>query len=138
MRAVEQLPLLGQETHVPQSVSVDVIAAQKDQVSANRLCFQASGKEDKQVYMALGIDKGQWSRIIDGGSAHFPPNLYQQFMTICGNEIPLIYMALKRGYGLVQLRDAKDRKIAELEAKNAELQKEIETLAKYGVIQRAK
>ena len=133
MTAVEQLPLLGPETHKPQTVSLDVIAAQPDQVSANRLCFQVSGKEDKQVYMALDIDKGQWSRIMDG-TAHFPPNLYQQFMTICGNEIPLIYLALKRGYGLVQLRDAKDRRIAELEKEKAELLKEFEVLKKHGFL----
>lgn len=55
-------------------------------------------------------------------------------MDLVGNEIPLIWLANKRGYALVPLRDAKDRRIAELEQQNAELRKEFEVLKKHGFL----
>jgi len=133
----EQLALLGVLKREAQPVSDEVIRMQADMISAIKLAIQVSGREPKQLYSDLGIDKATWSKILDGQFS-FPTNKYRQFMDLVGNEIPLIWLAYSRGYALIPMRDAKDKRIQELETKNAELQKELETLAKYGVISRPK
>lgn len=118
-----------------QVISFEVIARQRDQLQAISLSIQVSGLEPKQIYKPLGIDKGTWSNIMSG-QMHFPTNKYEQFMDIVGNEILLIWLAFRRGKGLHDLVDAKDKRINDLEAKIAEKDKEIETLIKYGVLTR--
>ena len=129
----EQLALLGVMKREAQPISDDVIRMQPDFLSAIKLAIQVSGLEPKQIYNDLDIDKSTWSKILDGIFA-FPTNKYESLMDLVGNEIPLVWLAYKRGYGLVPLRDAKDRRIAELEQKNAELLKEFEVLKKHGFL----
>lgn len=136
IKPVEQLTLLGPEKRESQPVNEEVIRAQPSHLRAIQLAIQVSGREDKEVYMPLAIDKSTWSNIL-GGKFAFPTNKYEQLYDLT-NEIPLRWLAYRRGYHLVPMRTEQERRIAELEEKNAELRKEIETLAKYGVIQRAK
>lgn len=124
------------KSHAPQPVTIESIIAQPNQVAANNLCAQVSGLTDKQIHMGLSIEKSQWSKI-KSGQAHFPDNKYHEFMSLCGNEIPLIYMAFKRGKGLHDLEDGKDKIIRRQTEQIKELQGEIETLVKYGVIMKA-
>ena len=133
----QQLTLLGVLKREAQPISDEIVRMQPDFLSAIKLAIQVSGLEHKQIYGDLGIDKATWSKILDG-QLNFPTNKYELLMDLIGNEIPLVWLAHKRGYGLVPRRDAKDRKIAELEAKNSQLEREIETLVKYNVIQRPK
>lgn len=72
----------------------------------------------KGIAMDLEIDQGQWSRIWSNG-AHFPTEKLTQFMDLCNNEIPLRWLALKRGYGLYRLKTV-------LEIENEGLRKELE------------
>lgn len=102
----------------PVSISVDVIARQRNFLSALTLCVQSSGLEDKEIYMQLGIDAGHWSRIMKG-DAHFPVNRLNDLCEICGNEAPLIWWAHSRGYGLVMLKTEAERRIEELEGQLA-------------------
>lgn len=125
----------GQPMRAEQPVSLDVIYRQPDMLSAVRLAIQVSGIDEKQIFMPLGIAKAQWSRILSG-QAHFPTNKYEQFMSLTGNEIPLIWLAFRRGKGLHDLEDAKDKIIRELQERVAEQKKEIDTLVKYGVLTR--
>lgn len=136
MSAVEQLPLMDgdQPMRAEQPVSPDVVYRQPDMLSAIRLSIQVSGLDEKQVFLPLGIAKAQWSRILTG-QAHFPTNKYEQFMSLTGNEIPLIWLAFRRGKGLHDLEDAKDKTIRELQQANDDLRREIDTLVKYGVLQ---
>jgi hypothetical protein len=53
------------------SVPFGLIVAQKNFSAALSLAIQASGLDDKEVYLSLGIDAGHWSRIRKG-EAHFP------------------------------------------------------------------
>jgi len=80
----------------------------KDFLSAINLCIEVSGLEDKEIRIELGIDAAQWSRIRKG-DAHFPPNKLQSLMTVCGNEIPLIWLAHAQGYELRQLETETQR-----------------------------
>lgn len=102
----------------PVSISVDVIARQRNFLSALTLCVQSSGLEDKEIYMQLGIDAGHWSRIMKG-DAHFPVNRLNDLCEICGNEAPLIWWAHSRGYGLVMLKTEAERRIEDLETQLA-------------------
>lgn len=135
MTPVEQLELMdgGKPFRAEQPVATEVIYRQSSMLSAIRLAIQASGLEEKEVYMPLGIDKAQWSRIMSG-QAHFPTNMYEHFCDLVGNEIVLVWFAFRRGKGLHDLEDAKDKRIRELEEQVADQGKEIQTLVKYGVL----
>lgn len=96
------------------AIPLDVVARQRNFLSALTLCVQSSGLEDKEVYLQLGIDAGHWSRIMKG-EAHFPVNKLNDLCDICGNEAPLIWWARSRGYALVMLKTEAERRIEELE-----------------------
>jgi len=119
-----------------EAVTADVIFKQPDMLSALKLALQVSGREEKEIYLPLGIDKAQWSRILSG-HAHFPINKWTQLFDLLGNEIPLIWLAYRRGKGLHVLEDAKDKTIREQAVTISTLQQEIETLIKYGVLPKA-
>jgi hypothetical protein len=134
----DQLELMGgsKPLHAQQPFSEDVIYRQPDMLSALHLAVQVSGLDEKQIYLPLGLDKAQWSRILSG-HAHFPTNKWEQLISLLDNEIPLIWLAHRLGKGLHNLEDAKDKTIREQGEKIAELQREIATLVKYGVISKA-
>jgi len=48
------------------SVPIEIIKGQKSASAAFCLALQASGLEDKEVYLSLGIDAGHFSRIKKG------------------------------------------------------------------------
>jgi len=80
----------------------------KDFLGAINLCIELSGLDDKEIYLELKIDAAQWSRIRKG-EAHFPPNKLQSLMTVCGNQVPLIWLARQYGYELVQIESETQR-----------------------------
>ena len=93
-------------------VSLDVILRRKDFLSAINLCIDTSGLDDKELYLALGIDAGHWSNIRKGKpSAHFPTNKMEELMDLCSNEIPLIWLAHRRGKGVHMLETEAERQL---------------------------
>ena len=112
-----------------------LIARQPNLMAAVNLCINASGLDDKAIYLPLKIDAGHWTRIRHG-NAHFPLDKIEALQELCGNEIPLRWQNLRRGYRTVPIEDAKDARIRTLEQQNTDLQKEIDTLIKYGAIKR--
>lgn len=102
-----------------------LIARQQCLLSAIVLCVHASGLDDKEVYLSLGIDAGHWSRIMKG-DAHFPVNKLGDLMDMCGNEAPLIWLAMSRGKGLVLLKSEAERQIEELQAKLAKTEERLQ------------
>lgn len=109
----------------PVSIPDALVARQQCMLSAVVLCVQASGLEDKEVYLSLGIDAGHWSRIMKG-DAHFPVNKLGDLMDLCGNEAPLIWLAQSRGKGLVLLKSEAERRIEELETKLAKTEERLQ------------
>ena len=86
-------------------------------------CIEEGGLQDKSVCIELNIDSGVLSRA-RSSQAHFPPDKIPALMDLCGNEIPLRWLNLTRGYGMVKLKsrleaelEEKDRKLAEAELK---------------------
>ena len=105
---------------ISRSVATEVLHAQKDMLAAFNLACNVSGLEDKEIYIALDIDAGQWSRIKQGG-AHFPLNKLEELCDVLGNEILLEYLAWKRGKGVHQLETETER---QLRLTNEALQRE--------------
>ncbi len=101
-----ELPL----TRTPQRQPVEegVIQAQPKLSAAIRLAANVSGLEEKEIYLALKIDAGHWTRILNG-DAHFPVDKLCDFMDLVGNEIPLQWLAHRRGKGLVLLLSEAER-----------------------------
>lgn len=98
------------------------IAKCKDLRAALRLCIEISGLERKDVAFQIGILDNHLSRMLAENSEdnrHFPTEKIAFLMDICGNEIPLRWMAMSRGYGLYRLRTA-------LEIENEKLKTELD------------
>lgn len=125
---MEQLQLLLRDQK--RTASIDAILACPTFKESLKLCKSMSGLEDKQLAMTLEIDQGQWARIF-GNGGHFPENKLMEFMDLCQNKVPLIWLAHHCGYGLHPLMDEKDRQIEELQEQLAEAQKELEVVAKW-------
>lgn len=49
------------------SVAIEVVHAQKTAEAALSLAIATSGLDDKEIYIALDIDAGHWSRMKKGG-----------------------------------------------------------------------
>lgn len=92
-------------------------------MDAINLCIAESGLEDKEIYIPLGIDPGHWT-CIRKGSKHFPASRLEKLMDICGNDIPLVWLANKRGFELRPLLSDLEAKLEAEKARNADLVKE--------------
>lgn len=129
-----------------------IVARQPNLTAAINLCINASGLEDKEIYIPLKIDPGHWTRIRQGSHQHLNTHIHQQthrqiahfpvdkliaLMDLCGNDIPLRWLNLCRGQRTVPIESAQDARIKILEEHNNNLQKEIDILIKYSVIRRA-
>lgn len=104
----------------PPPVDMDTIIRQPSWLAAIRLCVQVSGLQDNQVGPEIGIQEAQFSRIL-AGKANFPPNKLIPLMEVCGNEIPLLWLAHHRGYGLVRLKSRLETELEASKQENAEL-----------------
>lgn len=111
----------------PQPVSPQVIHSQKDMLAAFNLAANVSGLDEKEIYLALEIDPGHWSRIRKG-EAHFPLNKLLPFCDIVGNEILLEYWARCRGKGLHLLETEAERLLRVERDKSERLQLQVDVL----------
>lgn len=124
MAAVEdaqhELPLSRQASAV--DVPIELIRSRKNKGAAFTLACDASGLDDKEIYLPLGIDKAVFSRI-KSGSVNLDDDLLDRFCALVGNRIYAEWLAWRVGCTLVeietetqrQLRVANER-IAALEA----------------------
>lgn len=92
-------------------------------MAAVNLCISAAGKCPKEAYIDLEIDKGQWSRI-QNSQAHFPHDKLLQLMDAMGNDIPLQWLAYRRGKGLHLLESEQQRIMREKDEIAARLTEE--------------
>jgi hypothetical protein len=125
--AVEQgsLPLARAVEWV--DLPVETVMKQKTFMGAVNLCITESGLEDKEIYLALGIDSGHFSNIRKG-VGHFPPNKLDDLCNLCGNDAPLIWWATKRGFGLVLLKSEAERRAEEAERRAKEAEEKLRFL----------
>jgi hypothetical protein len=127
LKAVDhpELPLARKADRV--DIPLDLVIRQPTLAAAISLCVQASGLEEKEVYLPLEIDAGHWTRIMKG-DAHFPVNKLNPLMNMCGNEAPLMWLANSRGYGLVVLKTESERRAEAAERALAEERSKVKLL----------
>ena len=108
----------------PSSVTIQEIARKKSLGDAIGLCIEAAGLEPKQVTDKLKMDKAQWSRWQSGQEGVIWPKL-ESVMDLCGNDAPLLWMNMARGYDLSSLRRCEtelERKLREANEKIAQME----------------
>lgn len=79
---------------------------------AIELCAGLGGFEnDKEFCAELDLDKAVWSQI-QTGARYFPQDKYERLFEACGNEVPLQWLADRRGYVLVPKQTEMERRLA--------------------------
>lgn len=104
----------------PVNVDLAEIQRQPTWASALSLCANKSGLQDKVVAADVGVDNAVWSRFKSGQNAPSGEQL-DKLMTRCGNEAPLMWLLLKRGYDPRSLR----RIESDVERENRELRERV-------------
>ncbi|PYE21353.1 hypothetical protein C7410_115196 [Paraburkholderia silvatlantica] len=112
-----EMPVHGEPRGL-QNAPDELVRMCRHGLDAIRLCVQLSGYTHEHIGSELGIDKGHFSRIMQG-KACFPDTKRTDLMNFCGNRAPAQYDALMTGCDLVE--KSKDAKIRELEEQLAQL-----------------
>lgn len=87
----------------PVNVDLAEIQRQPTWASALSLCANKSGLQDKIIAADVGVDNAVWSRFKSGQNAPSGEQM-DRLMTRCGNEAPMFWMLLRRGYDPRSLR----------------------------------
>lgn len=83
------------------SERANVLAEIKDINDALVRCCGMSGLDDKEIAAKLGIGYGHFTRMLNpNDSLHFPPEKIVPLMIVCGNMLPLEWLAWQMGYAL--------------------------------------
>ena len=112
--------ILG-ETQKPETVPEKLIERCNSLLQSVKLCIQYSHHSYETVREYLNIDKGNFSRMMNG-SVNLPLKKIPALMFFCGNLAILQYLAREMGYGLIPLAEDKDGRIAALEARLAHME----------------
>lgn len=103
------------------ALSIDVVRRQKSAAAALSLACSASGLDDKEIYLSLGIDPGHFSRM-KKGEAGFPPDKLNELCELVGNTIYVEWIAYQVGCTLVMVKSEAERRAEAAEAKSAQLE----------------
>ena len=112
----------------------DVLARCDSLKSALKMCIGISGMQVKEVAFNLGLDDKHLTRMLSenpNDQRHFPPDLIDKLQDCCGNEIPLRWQALRRGYGLHRLKSALEKENELLQKQLAEQQMKLSTIQEF-------
>lgn len=115
-------------------ISDDVVARCPSMKAAIKLCVEVSGLCVKEVAFHLDRDEKWVSRVLADNpedTRHFPPDLLGKLMDICGNEIPMRWLALHRGYGLHKLKSRLEEENEALQRQLEEERRKFETITEF-------
>jgi hypothetical protein len=87
-----------------------------------RAAIRHWGGSEKQVYLELGIDGGNWTRMLTG-KANFPPEMISKFCDIVQNDLVLHWLAYQRGFELRIIPKELEERLAQKDAELEELKK---------------
>lgn len=120
--ASKDLPPVAPQGELPLSrraekneVPMEMIRRQRTAAAALSLACQSSGLEDKEIYSALGVDPGYFSRM-KKGEATLQADLFYAFCEIVGNRIYPEWLAYSLGCTLVQLQSEAERQLEQARA----------------------
>lgn len=104
-------------------IPIELVRRQQTPGGAFSLACQASGLEDKEIYLQVGIDAGTFSRI-KKGDATLQADKEPDFCKAVGNTIYPEWRAFQIGCTLVMVKTEAERRADEAEkrAKEAEAQ----------------
>lgn len=105
------------------SVSLDDVQRQPSGAAAIALCATKSGKLDKILAADIGAQDAVWSRIQTTGKG-FSLEQLSLLMDSCGNEAPLEWLLMHRGYDPRSLRKLESETETKLREANEALQRE--------------
>lgn len=111
---------MSNQLSMPIKVTPEEVSREKTLGGAIELCAKVAGFElDKQLQVALGVDKAQFSRWQSGEEGIKWPKL-ATLMDHCGNDAPVLWMNYARGFDLHAMR----RRETETERENRLLREE--------------
>ena len=109
---------------IPVSVRPEEVFRERTLGGAIELCAKVAGFDlDKELQLALRVDKAQFSRWQSGQEGIVWPKL-EKLMDHCGNDAPVMWMASQRGWDLHSWR----RLETETERENRLLREEVAAL----------
>lgn len=114
-----------EQTHIPS----EMIHRQHSSGAAFSLACQASGLDDKEIYLQIGIDAGTFSRIKKGEAA-LQADKEAEFCHAVGNIIYPEWRASRIGCTLVLLKSEAERRADEAEKRAKEAECQVEMLKK--------
>jgi transcriptional regulator with XRE-family HTH domain len=114
-----EIPILS-ASRVPALVPMDLIVKCRTRLDAIRLCVQLSGYSQETIAEQLKIDKGGFSRMMQGRS-NFPDTKSLDLMYLCGNCAPTQFENWK--LGLRVERENVAQKLAEARAEVERLER---------------
>jgi hypothetical protein len=98
------------------TVPIEMVRAKKTKGAAITLACDASGLDDKEIHLPLGIDKALFSRI-KSGSANLDDDLIARFCATVGNLIYPEWLAYQVGCTLVLIKTEAERRAEAAEAR---------------------
>lgn len=111
---------MSNQISLPVPIRPEEVMREKTLGSAIELCAKAGGFGlDKELQLALGVDKAQFSRWHSGTEGIIWPKL-ERLMDLCGNDAPLMWMLHVRGFDLHSIR----RTETQTETENRKLREE--------------
>jgi hypothetical protein len=111
---------MSSQLSLPVEVRPEEVERERSLGGAIELCAKVAGFAfDKELQLALGVDKAQFSRWQSGAEGIVWPKL-SRLMDHCGNDAPVMWMLHDRGYELHGIR----RKESALEKRNRHLEEE--------------
>lgn len=97
------------------NVPIELVRAKRSGGAAFTLACDASGLDDKEIYMALELDAGTFSRIKKGTNT-LAADLLKPFCEVVGNTLYAEWLAYQVGCGLVLLKTEAERRAERLQA----------------------
>ncbi len=91
-------------------VPIEIVRAKRTAAAAFTLACDTSGLDDKEIYLALGIDAGYFSNI-KKGKATLQGDLVAPFCRIVGNAVYPEWIAYQVGCQLVQIESETERQL---------------------------
>jgi len=116
MTLIEQPELALSRAPRTVTIPVEMIRAKKTAAAAFTLACDTSGLEDKEIYLALGIDAGYFSNI-KKGKATLQADLTQKFCETVGNAIYVEWLAYQVHCTLVVIKSVAERRAEAAEAR---------------------
>jgi hypothetical protein len=120
-----ELPLAREPQHI--AVPIEMIRSKKTAGAAITLACDSSGLEDKEIYMALGIDAGYFSNI-KKGKATLQGDLLKDFCKVVGNNVYPEWCAYQVGCTLVMIKTEAERRAEAAEKRALEAEMKVRVL----------